>query len=56
MTDAFDKAFEKLAEALELVPHFEIELSEQEVFDDLTYGRDGRAVTWATPQAKSHLS
>lgn len=41
MTDTFDKAIHKFADMFHLTLEFQIELSDQEILDDLTYGRDG---------------
>ena len=56
MTDAFDKAIHKFADALHLRLDFEIELSEQEVLEDLSYGRDGLRLPVASPRPSRELS
>jgi hypothetical protein len=56
MTDAFDKAIHKVADALHLRLKFDIELSEQELLDDLSYGRDGLRLPIASLRPSGELS
>ena len=41
MTNNFDKAIHKFADMFHLTLDFQIELSDQDILDDLTYGQDG---------------
>lgn len=51
MPATFGKAIHKFTEALNLVLDFDIELSDEEVYRDLSYGRDAKDNPFGKQQA-----
>ncbi len=56
MTNTLGKALHKFTESLNLCLDFDIELSDEEVFADLSYGRDLQRTRLEAPNETKGLS
>lgn len=53
MTHTFEKALHKFTDTFDLNLDFEIEFSDKEILQDLTYGRDGRSERMTVPKKQT---